>query len=45
MFPFKDMLPSKSENLSRCSSKLIHVLLKPTTCIGLRAEQIFSVKI
>ena len=39
------MLPSKWENLSRCSTKLIHVIKKTTTCIGLGVEQIFSVNI
>ena len=39
------MLPSKWENLSRCSTKLIHVWKKTTTCIGLQAQQIFSVNI
>ena len=38
------MLPSKWENLNRCSTKLIR-LQKTTACIGLQAEQIFSVNI
>ena len=36
------MLPSKWENLSRCSIKSIR-LLKTITCIGLRAEQIVNI--
>ena len=38
------MLPSNRENLSCCSTKLIHIC-KTTTCIGYWAEQIFSVNI
>ena len=36
--------PSKCENLSSCSTKLTH-FQKTTTCIGLQADQIFSVSI
>ena len=35
------MLPSKWENLNRCSTNLS--LQKTTTCIRLQTEQIFSV--
>ena len=35
------MLPSKWENLI-CSTKLIHVCKKTTTCIGLQTKQIFK---
>ena len=39
------MLPSKWENVNCCSAELIYMFLqktRPTTCIGLQAEQIFS---
>ena len=38
------MLPSKLENVSGFSTKLIR-LQKSVTCIGLQAEQIFLVNI
>ena len=37
------MLPSKWQNLNRCSTKLITCLLKNTAYIGLQAEQMFSI--
>ena len=36
--------PSKCENLSSCSTKLTR-FQETTTCIGLQADQIFSVSI
>ena len=39
------ILPSKWENLSRYCTKYNTCLQKTTTCIGLRAEEIFSVNI
>ena len=39
------MLPSEWENLSRCSTNLVHVLQKNTGCIALEVEQIFPVNI
>ena len=37
------MVPLKGENLSRCSTKLIHVCKKRSACTGLQAKQILSV--
>ena len=45
IFMYNIMLLSKSENLSRCSTKLIHFCKKTTTCIRLQGEQIFLVNI
>ena len=43
--PWVIMLPSKWENLSLCSTKLMHFCEKTTTCVGLQVEQIFFVNI
>ena len=43
--PWVITLPSKWENLSLCSTKLMHFCEKTTTCVGLQVEQIFFVNI